>query len=54
MDRHFYKFDSSKFFIDRVEMSPTPMKVEVVERAEEIISLLSPSKFMIESDKKLL
>ena len=28
-DRSFYKFDSSKFFMDRIEISPTPMKPEV-------------------------
>lgn len=38
--------------MDRIEMSPTPVKVEVVERQEEVLSLLSPSKFMIESEKK--
>ncbi len=26
-DRSFYKFDSSRFFMDRIEMSPTPVKV---------------------------
>jgi hypothetical protein len=31
-DRLFYKFDSSKFFMDRIELSPTPMKPELVER----------------------
>jgi hypothetical protein len=28
------------------------MKVEVIERQEEVLNLLSPSKFMIESEKK--
>ncbi len=26
-DRNFYKFDSSRFFMDRIELSPTPMKI---------------------------
>lgn len=38
--------------MDRIEISPTPMKVEVIERQEEVLNLLSPSKFMIESEKK--
>jgi hypothetical protein len=28
------------------------MKVEFIERQEEVLSLMSPSKFMIDSDKK--
>lgn len=27
-DRGFYKFDSSRFFMDKLEISPTPVKVE--------------------------
>lgn len=26
-DRNFYKFDSSKFFMDKIQISPTPMKI---------------------------
>ncbi len=26
-DRSFYKIDSSKFLMDRIEISPTPMKM---------------------------
>ena len=51
-ERSFYKFDSSRFIFDKVELSPTPMKVEFIERHEEVLSLLSPSKFMIESNRK--
>ena len=53
-DRLFYKFDSSRFFMDRIELSPTPIKDEVVEREEQVLNLLSPSKFMIASDRKPL
>ena len=35
--------------MDRIEISPTPMKVEEIEKQEEVINLLSPSKFMIDS-----
>lgn len=48
-DRNFYKFDSSQFFMSRIEISPTPLKVEVVEKSEEVLNLLSPSQFMIDS-----
>jgi hypothetical protein len=51
-DRSFYKIDSSRFFMDRIEISPTPIKVEEVQREEEVITLLSPAKFMFESEKK--
>jgi hypothetical protein len=27
-DHNFYKFDSSRFFMDRIEISPTPWKIE--------------------------
>lgn len=49
---NFYKFDSSRFFMDKIEISPTPWKMEEAEKAEEIVYVLSPSKFMIENDKK--
>lgn len=52
-DKHgFYKFNSSKFFMERIEYSPTPLKVEEAERQEEVIVLLSPAKFMFASDRK--
>jgi hypothetical protein len=38
--------------MDRIEISPTPIKVEEVQREEEVITLLSPAKFMFESEKK--
>ena len=50
--RSFYKMDSCNFFMDRIELSPTPLKVEVEEQEEMVINLLSPSKFMIQSEKK--
>lgn len=40
--------------MDRIELSPTPIKDEVVEREEQVLNLLSPSKFMIASDRKPL
>ena len=47
----FYKVDPCNFIMDRIELSPTPMKMEVEERQETIINLLSPSKFMIQEEK---
>ena len=49
--RSFYKMDSCNFFMDRIELSPTPLKVEVEERQEMVINLLSPSKVMIQEEK---
>ena len=49
--RSFYKVDPCNFYMDRIELSPTPMKMEVEERQETIINLLSPSKFMIQEEK---
>ena len=49
--RGFYKIDPCNFYMDRIELSPTPMKSVVEERQEAIINLLSPSKFMIQEEK---
>jgi len=38
--------------MDRIEISPTPIKNEEIEREEQVLNLLSPSKFMIASEKK--
>lgn len=51
-DRGFYKFDSSRFLMGKLEISPTPVKIEEVEKPIEIIYVLSPSKFIIESERK--
>lgn len=51
-DHNFYKFDSSRFFMDRIEISPTPWKLEEAEKPEEIVYVLSPSKFMIDTEQR--
>lgn len=38
--------------MDRIEISPTPWKIEEAEKPEEVVFVLSPSKFIMEPLEK--